>query len=52
MLGLIEPQNKELSIRRQCNILKINRNTYYNEKKQEELRKLRKSKEIELKSKI
>ncbi len=52
MLWLIESQNKELSIRRQCNLLKINRNIYYTQKKQEELMKLRKSKEMELKSKI
>jgi len=49
---LIERDNKHLSIRAQCELLKINRSTYYGDKEKERLKELRKSRELELKEKI
>ena len=51
-MELIERDNESLSIRSQCKLLKIARSNYYRQKKQESLKKLKESKEIELKGKI
>lgn len=51
-LSLIEATNEELSIRKQCKLLKLNRSNYYRKKTQEELLEEVLSKDKELKEKL
>ena len=49
---LIEPENKEISIRNQCCLLYLNRSNYYNYKKRQEKLKKLSEEEKELKEKL